>query len=158
MSGFEYITEPVDELEDVRGVFYGGRGGVGQQFIVTNRRLLIGPVDTGIAQDIDTYLLSTAGGPGDVLKGVLSHYAPMNPKIIWLRHIVDVQPTNRASAFKAPGIRIATDTEESINISIVATPTTWTGSAKNNDARDRAIEVIRRAVAEAKAAVPPRTG
>ena len=49
VANFEYQTEPLDEMEDVLGVFYGGRGQVGQQFVVTNRRLLMGPLDTGIA-------------------------------------------------------------------------------------------------------------
>lgn len=152
MPHFQYETEPLDEAEDVLGVFYGGRGQVGQQFVVTNRRLLMGPIDTGIALDIDAYVLNhTTAGGGDLLKGVLSHYAPMNPKTLWLRHVVSVQPTNNASLFKAPGLRITTDTEEVLDFQIVATPTTLSIRGQNNDVRDRAVQVIRAAVEAAKA-------
>ncbi len=155
MPNFEYDTEPVDEMEDVMGVFYGGRGQVGQQIVVTNRRLLLGPIDTKIAMSIDTYVLGKAGGPGDLVKDVLSSYAPMKRTNIWLRHVVGVQSTNNASLFKAPGLTIMTDTEQRINIGIVATPMTANPSKKNNAVRDRAVAVIQSAMIAAKAA-PPR--
>jgi hypothetical protein len=155
MPNFEYETEPLDEMEDVVGVFYGGRGQVGQQFVVTNRRLLIGPLDTGLALEIDAYVLNQiSSGGGDLVKSVLSKYAPMNPTTFWLRHVVDVQPTNNASWFKAPGLRITTDTEQVINLGIVVTAKTMSRNPKNNDARDRAVQVIRAAVQAAKAAPP----
>jgi hypothetical protein len=155
MADFEYNTDPLDEMEDVLGVFYGGRGQVGQQIIVTNRRLLMGPIDTALALKIDTYILNKAGGPGDLIKDVLSSYAPMHPTTVWLRHAVSVQPTNNARLFKAPGLRITTDTEQRIALGIVTTPTTPSVRKKNNTVRDRAIEVIQSAINAAKAA-PPR--
>jgi len=155
MPNFEYETEPLDEMEDVLGVFYGGRGQVGQQYVITNRRLLMGPLNTRIAQDIDAYLVNqVAHGGGDLLKNVLSHYAPMNPKTMWLRHVLDVQPTNNARWFKAPGLQITTDTEEVFSLGIVATPTTMSRNPKNNGIRDRAVQIIRAAVDAAKAAPP----
>lgn len=155
MPDFEYETEPLDEMEDVLGVFYGGRGQVGQQYVVTNRRLLMGPIDTGIALEIDSYVLNQAvPGGGDLVKNLLSHYAPMNPTTLWLRHVVDVQPTNNARLFKAPGLRITTDTEQEFNLSIVANAKTMSVNPKNNGVRDRAVQVIRAAVEAAKAAPP----
>lgn len=155
MPNFEYNADSLDEMEDVLGVFYGGRGQVGQQIIVTNRRLLMGPIDVGLVLKIETYLLNKVGGPGDLVKDILNSYAPMQPETLWLRHVVDVQATNNASLFKAPGLRITTDTEQRIDMSIVATSTTPNLSGKNNAVRDRAVEVIRAAIAAAKAA-PPR--
>jgi hypothetical protein len=155
MSNFEYKTDPLDEMEDVVGVFYGGRGQVGQQFVVTNRRLLIGPLDVGMALEIDAYIVNkAAAGTGDLLKNVLSHYAPMSPKNWWLRHVVDVQPTNNASWLKAPGLEIRTDTDQVLKLGIVATRATMSRDPKNNAVRDRAVEVIRSAVQSAKAAPP----
>jgi hypothetical protein len=155
MLNFEYETEPLDEMEDVLGVFYGGRGGVGQQYVVTNRRLLIGPLDTGIALEIDAYVLNqAAAGGGDLLKNILGNYAPMSPKTLWLRHVVDVEPTNNASLFKAPGLQITTDTQEVLKLGIVATPETMSRNPKNNGVRDRAVQVIRAAVQAAKSAPP----
>ena len=155
MPRFEYETEPLDELEDVLGVFYGGHGQVGQQFVVTNRRLLMGPLDTGIALEIDAYILNKAvGGSGDLIKSVLNHYAPMSAKTLWLRHVVNVAPTNNAQFFKAPGLRVTTDTDQAIDIHIVATVTTRSGDPINNDFRDKAIDVIRNASAAAKGARP----
>ena len=151
MPHFDFHTEPLDEMEDVLGVFYGGRGQVGQQYVVTNRRLLMGPIDTGIALDIDAYVLNAVPSGGDLLKNVLGHYAPMNATTLWLRHVVDVQPTNNASLFKAPGLQIRTDTEQVFDLRIVATPTTMNLSPKNTVARDRAVEVIRAAIDAAKA-------
>jgi hypothetical protein len=155
MPNFEYNTDPLDEMEDVLGVFYGGRGQVGQQIIVTNRRLVLGPIDTRIALKIDSYILNKAGGPGGLLSDILSSYAPMQPTTVWLRHVVSVQPTNNASLFKAPGLAITTDTEQRIALGIVATKTTPNAAGKNNAIRDRAVDVIRSAVTAAKAA-PPR--
>jgi hypothetical protein len=158
MANFEYDTEPLDEMEDVLGVFYGGRGQVGQQIVVTNRRLLMGPLDTGIALDIDAYVLNQAlagAGAGDLLKNVLGHYAPMNPKTLWLRHVVGVRATHNASLFKAPGLRITTDTDQVFNLGIVATPTTMSRNPKNNGVRDVAVRVITAAVAAARTAPRP---
>lgn len=153
MPQFEYDTEPLDENEDVLGVFYGGRGSVGQQFVVTNRRLLLGPLDTRIALQIDTYLLDkTAGGGGSLLKSLLSEYAPMNPKTIWLRHVSSVEATNNASLFKAPGVRVTTATGEIIDLQIVETSTTMSVKRVNNAVRDRFVEVLQGAVASAKQA------
>jgi len=155
MPNFDYLAESLDEMEDVRGVFYGGRGQVGQQYVVTNRRLLLGPLDTGMALQIDAYILNKAvpgASAGDLIKNVLSRYASMKPTTLWLRHVVDVQPTNNASLFKAPGIQITTDTEQVFRLSIVATPTTMSRNPNNNGVRDRAVEVIRAAVDAAKAA------
>jgi hypothetical protein len=153
---FDYTTEPVDEQEDVLGVFYGGRGQVGQQYVVTNRRLLIGPIDTGIAQEINAYVINQAvPGGGDLVKNILSRYAPMSPKMLWLRHIVDVQATNNARLLKPPGIRLATDTDQVFDLGIVESTTTWNPSPKNNVARDRMVEVLRTAVQAAKGAPAP---
>lgn len=156
MPQFQYDTEPLDENEDVLGVFYGGRGSVGQQFVVTNRRLLLGPIDTGIALQIDAYLLDkTTGGGGGLLKSLLSEYAPMNPKTIWLRHVSNVEATNNASLFKAPGVRVATATGEVLDLQIVETTTTMSIKKVNNGVRDRFVRVLQEAVASAKQAPAP---
>jgi hypothetical protein len=155
MTRFEFNVDPLDEMEDVLGVFYGGRGQWGQQFVVTNRRLLLGPLDVGIALEIDAYVLDQAlpgTGAGGLLKSVLNQYAPKKPKTLWLRHVLDVQPTNDASVFRAPGVRITTDTEQLIDIRIVKTTKTPNGRSENNVVRDRAVLMLRRAVADAKAA------
>ena len=153
MEGSFYDTEPLDEMETVLGVFYGGRGQVGQQYVVTNRRLLMGPLNSDIALEIDAFALNqAAAGAGDLVKSVLSHYAPMNPKTLWLRHVVDIQPTNNASLFKPPGLRITTDTEQVFDLGIVKGPKTMSVSSKNNGVRDHAVQVIRQAVQAAKAA------
>jgi hypothetical protein len=156
MSNFEYETEPLDEMEDVLGVFYGGRGQVGQQYVVTNRRLLMGPLDTGLAEEVDAYILDKATpGGGDLLKKILSHYTPMKPTTLWLRHVVDVQPTNNAGwLIKPPRLQITTDTEQVFSLGIVATPKTMSRDPQNNGIRDRAVQVIRAAVEAAKAAPP----
>jgi hypothetical protein len=156
MVNFEFQTEPVDELEDVVGVFYGGRGQVGQQYVLTNRRLLMGPVDTGVATEIDAYVLNQAvPGGGDLVKSVLGKYGPMNPKTLWLRHVVDVQPTTNAGWFKMASLQITTDTEQVFELGFVKTPTTMNRNKENNDVRDRAVQVIRAAVDAAKAAPAP---
>jgi hypothetical protein len=156
MPQFDYSTGPVDEFEDVLGVFYGGRGQVGQQYVVTNRRLLIGPIDTGIAQQIDAYILNqAAAGVGDLLKNILSKYAPMSPQTIWLRHIVDVQATNNAGLLRPPGLRLRTDTDQVFDLGVVKSTTTWNPSPKNNTARDAMVEVLRTAIQAAKSAPTP---
>ena len=134
---FKYETEPLDEMEDVVDVFYGGRGAVGQQYVVTNRRLLIGPIRTVKA------------------KSVLGAYAPMNSQALWLRHVVDVQPTSNASWFKMASLRIATNTGQVFDLGFVKTPMTMNKDKENNDVRDRAVQVIRAAVEAAKGGPAP---
>ena len=156
----DYKTEPVDELEDVVAVFYGGRGHWGQQYVITNRRLLIGPLNVDVAAMIDTYVANKLlPGAGDVISKVLSMYGPASAKTIWLRHVVDVQPTSNASWFKPPQLRITTATEDVLELGIIkkgATRTqtllTMSLNPKNNGERDRAVAVLRQAVAAAKAA------
>jgi hypothetical protein len=156
MANFHFETEPLDEMEEVQGLFYGNRGQVGQQLVVTNRRILFGPIDVALATTILGYAADTAGVPGSALvKQVLDQYAPMQPLTIWLRHIAKVEPTNKASLFKPPGLRITTDTDQVIDFGIVETPTTMNVSPRNNIARDRAVETLLRAIQSAKEATPP---
>ena len=149
MAQFTFNTEPIDDNERVLGFFYGGRGQVGQKFVVTNRRLLMGPLDTKIALEIETYLLGKAGlGGMDILKNVLGNYAPMNPKSVALTHIANVEATNEPSLFKAPGLRVTTDSGDVFNLGVVATPRTWNPSAKNKVARDQAVALIKKAMTD----------
>ena len=70
MPQFDYRPSPLMSLRMSWG-FYGGRGQVGQQYIVTNRRSPMGPIDTGIAQEIDAYILNQAvPGGGDLIKNI----------------------------------------------------------------------------------------
>jgi hypothetical protein len=148
VTQFTFTTEPIDDDERVLGFFYGGRGQVGQKFVVTNRRLLMGPLDTKTVLEIQTYILGKAGVGGmDLLKNVLRTYAPMNPKSVALSHIANVEATNDASLFKPPGLRITTDSGDVFDLGVVATPTTWNLSAKNKVARDQAVALIKEAVA-----------
>jgi hypothetical protein len=82
-----YEREPLDEFEEVRGVFYGGYGQVGQQFVITNRRLLMAPIkliknmanDTSIRAS--AYVAGQLGMPGaDLVGEILQSYAPSTPK------------------------------------------------------------------------------
>lgn len=151
MAQFTFNAEPIDEDEKVLGFFHGGRGQVGQKFVVTNRRLLMGPLDTKIALEIDAYFLGKAGVGGmDLLKNVLNSYAPMNPKSVALSHIADVQATNNARLLKPPGLRITTDSGDVFELGVVATPTTWSPSPRNNVSRDEAVALIKEAMASLK--------
>ncbi|MEJ7792002.1 MAG: hypothetical protein WKF65_08545 [Gaiellaceae bacterium] len=160
----DYKTEPVDEMEDVVAVFYGGRGQWGQQYVITNRRLLIGPLNVDIAAEIDTYVANKlVPGAGDVIKKVLSLYGPASAKTLWLRHVIDVRPTSNASWFRPPQLRITTETEEVLELGIIKkgasrtrTMLTMSRDPSNNAERDRAVAVLRQAVAAAKA-VPTAT-
>lgn len=88
MGRFEFQTEPLDEHEDVLGVFYGSRGEWGAQFVVTNRRMLFGPLDTSLAEEILSYGFDKAGVPGiDFVKSVLERYGPRScRKDIYVPH------------------------------------------------------------------------
>jgi hypothetical protein len=155
MSTFEYETEPLGKKETVIAVYYGGRGQRGQQYVVTNRRLLMGPLDTGMAKGIDAYVLNLAmpgAGAGDLMKDILSRRSPARPKTLSLRDVVDVRATNNAGWFKAPGLRITTSTDQIFKLDIVATPTTMNRDPSNNAVRDDAVQVIQAAVEVAKSA------
>jgi hypothetical protein len=153
---FQYQTDPVDEHENVLGVFYGNRGQWGAQFVVTNRRLLLGPLDVGVAEDILHHLLGKTGVPDlDFAKSLLEKYGPRNPKTIWLRHVTDARPSRNAGVLGAAGISIRTDTDEAIDLKIVHKPTAPNWTSENNAARDRFVLTLREAVESAKAAPPP---
>ena len=156
MTDFSYETDPLDESEDVVAVFYGGRGQVGQQYVITNRRLLMGPLDVGMALEINAYVLDkTFKGSGTLLKSVLSRYAPFRPTTLWLRHVTSVQPHKNAGLFHPPSLRLTTATGQAFTLGIVATPTTMNLKPENNRVRDRAVQVLREAVASAKEHQPP---
>ncbi len=148
MPGTDYVLEPIDAEERVLGVFYGGRGQVGQKFVVTNRRLLMGPLDTELAVEVGTWVLGKAGVGGmDVLKKVLAGYGPMKPRSLALPHIAEVRATNNASLFKAPGLRIASDDGEVIELGIVRKPTAPSIDPRNNASRDQLASLLQQSVA-----------
>jgi hypothetical protein len=152
MAQFSYTNEPVDENEEVLGVFYGNRGDMGSQFVVTNRRLLIGPLNTSIAQEILGWLGGKAGVPGiDVAKSVLGKYGPMSPKQIWLRHVTAVAPGGNGGWFKPPTLQITTDDKQSIELRVVWKPTAMSKDSKNRAARDGFVAILETAVEAAKA-------
>jgi hypothetical protein len=147
MAGFDQV--PLEETEDVRGVFYGGRGQVGGQLIVTNRRLLFGPIATALPKaifgEVDVPVLSS-------VTKILDAYEPLKSRDVFLRHVVSVVKGRDAGFTGAPTIRIHLATEEVIEYGIVASTLTPNPMPSNNEARDRALAVIIDAVAKAKAA------
>jgi hypothetical protein len=150
MAGFDQA--PLEETEDVRGVFYGGRGQVGGQLIVTNRRLLFGPIATALPKaifgEVDVPVLSS-------LTKILDAYEPLKSRQVFLRHVVSVEKGRNAGFTGAPTIRIRLATEEVIEYGIVAGTLTPNPMPVNNEVRDRALVLIADAVAKAKVAQPP---
>jgi hypothetical protein len=123
--------------------------------VVTNRRLLLGPLDVGLAEEILEHVLGKAGVSDlDFAESILSKYGPRNPRTVWLRHVTDVQPVG-ASWRGGPGLMIRTDTDEEITLRIVHKPRAFTFGSKNGEARDTFIQVLREAVAAAKTVAPP---
>lgn len=155
--GVKYRTERPDETEQILGVFYGARRQVGQQYIITNRRLLMGPLDTRMFLEITSHTGNKAAvGTSDFLMNVLNRYASMSPQTLWLHHVVDVRSTNNAiwGIFKAPGLKVTTDTGQVFKLSIAATLDAMNRDPKNYAVRDQALEAIKSAVEAAKAAPP----
>jgi len=124
----------------------------------------MGPLNVDVATAITRYVAGNiVPGAGDVINQVLTLYGPASAKTIWLRHVLDVQPTSNASWFKPPQLRITTNTEDVLELGIIRkgatrAETIWTMSRdpRNNAERDRAVAALRKAVAAAKAA-PTRT-
>jgi hypothetical protein len=79
----------------------------------------------------------------------------VTPQTLWLRHIVDVQPTNNAKLLKPPGLRLKTDSDQVFDLGVVATTTTINFSPKNKTSRDEMVAVLRWAIEAAKAAPAP---
>lgn len=157
-----YEREPLDEFEEVRGVFYGGYGQVGQQFVITNRRLLMAPVKLikNVANDVSiksyAYIAGQLGMPGaDLVGEILQSYAPFDPQTIWLRHVVDVRAGSDGGLFKPPQLVFTTDTEDVESVGVVKGMWTPSGAPGNRAVRDRMVAVLRRAVADAKQAPAP---
>lgn len=150
MADFTYEQAELEETEDVLGVFYGKRGEVGGQLIVTNRRLLLGPLDVNLAQTITLGGLGQVGVPGtDLLTSLLDAYAPLAKKQVWLRHITAVEPRH-GGLLPQPGLRITTATGETIDFKVAKAPTSFIWSRENTVARDEAIILIRAAIKKAK--------
>lgn len=152
-----YEREPLDELEEVRGVFYGAYGQVGQQFVVTNRRLLLAPIKLikNIANDIaveaSAYIAGQLNVPGaDLVGKILRSYAPFDPHTTWLRHIVSVRASDNGGIFKAPQLVYTTDTEDVESIGVVRNMWSPNGAPGNRSARDKMVDVLTKAVADAK--------
>jgi hypothetical protein len=157
-----FEREPLDEFEEVRGVFYGGYGQVGQQFVVTNRRLLLAPIklikniENDVAIEAAAFVAGSLEVPGAELVGkILQSYAPFDPRTVWLRHIVDVRVGRGSSLFRAPELIYTTDTEDVETLGVVRSTTTPNPHPANIKSRDRMVDVLRSAVADAKAVSAP---
>lgn len=157
-----YEREPLDEFEEVRGVFHGGYGQVGQQFVITNRRLLLAPIKLvkNIANDTSlkasAYVAGQLGMPGaDLVGEILQSYAPFDPQTIWLRHIVDVQAGGDGGWFKPPQLIFRTATDDVESIGVVKDMRTRNGAPVNRIVRDQMVRILRQAVADAKHAPAP---
>lgn len=151
-----YEREPLDEFEEVRGVFYGGYGQVGQQFVVTNRRLLLAPIKLvkSLANDVSidaaAFIAGSLNVPGAELVGkILQSYGPFDPHTVWLRHITDVQAGDNGGLFKAPQLVYTTDTEDVESLGVVHGLKSPNIDPRNGAARDRMVEVLRQAVSDA---------
>ena len=73
-----YDREPLDEFKQVCGVYYGGYGQVGQQYVITNRRLLLAPIklikglSDKVALDVAAFVAGQLKVPGvDLVKEIL---------------------------------------------------------------------------------------
>jgi hypothetical protein len=152
-----YEREPLDEFEEVRGVFYGGYGQVGQQFVVTNRRLLMAPIKLikNLANDTSIEAAAFVAGqlqvPGAELVGkILQSYSPFDPQTIWLRHIADVRAGDNGGWLKAPQLVYTTDTEDIESIGVVHGMFSPNKDPRNRLDRDGMVNVLAQAVADAK--------
>jgi hypothetical protein len=158
-----YDREPLDEFEAVRGVFYGGYGQVGQQYVVTNRRLLLAPIkliknlSDKVAIEVGAFVAGQLNVPGaDVVKSVLQDYAPFQPHTIWLRHIVSVRTGSDGGWLSAPALELETDTEDIEELHVTHKGLfTMNRDPRNKGERDEMVRVLQRAVAEAKLAPVP---
>jgi len=158
-----YDREPLDEFEEVRGVFYGNYGQVGQQFVVTNRRLLLAPIklikglSDKVALEVTAFIAGQSNVPGvDVVKSILQDYAPFQPHTIWLRHIVSVRPGTNGGWLSAPSLVLETDTEDLETLHVTHRGLfTLTGDPRNVKARDDMVAVLQAAVLDAKSASTP---
>jgi hypothetical protein len=157
-----YDREPLDEFEEVRGVFYGGYGQVGQQFVITNRRLLMAPIklvkgiSDKVALEAAGWIAGQLNVPGaDIVKSILVDYGPFNPQTVWLRHIVSVESGSNGGLFQPPKLVFTTDTEDTETIGVVHKWNAPNISGKNKPARDEMVAVLRQAVADAKKAPTP---
>lgn len=147
---------PLDEHEELLGAFTVGRGQVGQQFVVTNRRLVMAPlaqlkdVAADVATWVATVVAGTRSGSGPVGE-VLQSYAPFEPRTVWLRQVLEVRAGNNGGILKAPQLVLVTDSGvESLGV----VRGRWSpGPASGNvDARDELVQVLVRAVADARSA------
>jgi hypothetical protein len=152
----------LDEFEEVRGVFYGGYGQVDQQFVVTNRRLLLAPIklikDLGndVAIEVTAFVAGRLRVPGVELVGkILQSYAPFDPGTVWLRHIVDVRAGRGGRLFRAPELIYTTDTEDVETLGVVRSTMTPNIHPANIKSRDSMVDVLRSAVTDAKATTAP---
>jgi len=159
MAMGNYEREPLDELEEVRGVFYGSYGQIGQQFVITNRRLLLAPIKLikNVANDVaieaSAYIAGQLTVPGaDLVGKILQAYAPFDPHTIWLRHIVSVRAGDNGGMFKAPQLVYTTDTEDVESIGVVRNMWSPNFVPGNRSVRDQMVDVLTKAVADAKRA------
>lgn len=168
MSMGDFDRQPLDEFEEVRGVYYGKYGEVGQQYVVTNRRLLLAPIrlinrlSDKVALDIAAYLAGALNVPGvDLVKSILQDYGPFKPTTIWLRHIVSVEPGSNGSWRTPPQIVLTLVTDETESLGVSRKGKGWwklfilNSDSHNRGLRDAMVEVLRKAVPEAKARPAP---
>ena len=161
MGNFD--REPLDEREEVRGVFYGNYGAVGQQFVVTNRRLLLAPIKLvkGLSDKVALEAAASIAGkmsvPGvDIVKSILLDYAPFRPQTMWLAHIRGVRAGSDGSWRRAPELVLVTDTDDEEKLQVLHKglfTTIW--DRRNKPCRDEMVAVLQAAVRDAQSAPAP---
>lgn len=150
-----FVEPSLDRTEEVRGLFFGGRNQWGGKLIITNKRLLFAELDLGSLPDMLEWFGGAVGIPGtDLGRSILNSIRASVRKEIWLGHVVSIEPEGMAGWFGPPKIQATTATGEVITIGIVKSTMTPNKNPENNIIRDRAVAILRDAVAGAKLASP----
>jgi hypothetical protein len=160
LERFRFAAQPLDDNEDILGAFYGNQNQWGGVLVVTNRRIMIGKLGTWHKlgrksrstpqwlEDIQGYAESAETSNSLVSSALYRYYKATKagrPESILLTDVTRVRAA-RDRLITAPALEIDTKSGETVRWAVVAKPTSTIWNKQNRAMRDRAIEIIDRAV------------
>jgi hypothetical protein len=117
-----YHQLPLDEVEEVRGIFCGGSRQTGMQLIVTTHRLLLGPISLRLATGRLRTILD-AVAPGSLAAGDFAlRRLPVTKTSVPLSDVVSVEPGGDGGWFASPSVRIRLVSRRVIEFGFVISP------------------------------------
>ena len=129
----------------------GGLTSVGGDLVLTNKRLLFTPLNTGDVSKLLSFALEKAGVDGKIVglvgrvQDMIGEAAPIGPGA--LTGIASVESGSNGSLLKPPTLIVTGTDGSTVEVGVLASRRSMNGSPDNVSARDRFLQAVRQQLA-----------